>query len=78
MLERYFPLAMSGNMKAAALCCKFTGQRATLLGLFAPQQTIVSLEPTQPRETSTDKIERALNALIEDGRRSPNGRGEPH
>jgi hypothetical protein len=36
-----------------------------LLGLFAPQQTIVSLEPNQPRENSTDRIERALNALTE-------------
>jgi hypothetical protein len=36
--------------------------------------------PPEHRQTSTDKIEAALNALIEDGKRtrSQNGQGEPH
>jgi len=71
MHERYYPAALSDNMKAAQLCCKLTGQRATLLGLFAPQQTIVSLEPTQPRQTSMDRIEAALNALTEQRNKKP-------
>jgi hypothetical protein len=34
--------------------------------------------PPASQPTSTDKIEAALNALIEDGKRSQNGHGETH
>jgi hypothetical protein len=35
--------------------------------------------PPEHKQTSTDRIEAALNALVEDGKRSrPNSRGESH
>ena len=34
--------------------------------------------PPANQPTSTDRIQRALGALVADGKRSPNGRGEPH
>jgi hypothetical protein len=44
-----------------------------MLGLYAPQTAVLKIvDEATPRETSTDKIERALNALIEDQR----GKGE--
>jgi hypothetical protein len=53
-----------------------------LLGICQPNtahaNTIVAINKNVERETSTDKIERALNALIENQRRSqPNGQGGP-
>jgi hypothetical protein len=69
LLADFTPLARSGNMKALTACVKLLNQQALLLGLYQPTQSIVQLEPTPHRETSTDKIERALNALLEDQKR---------
>jgi DNA-binding transcriptional MerR regulator len=65
---------------AGALLVKVAERKATLLGMNAPIGHAVRVvsHPPDHRVTSTDKIERALNALIEDGKRSQNGRGEPH
>jgi hypothetical protein len=42
-----------------------------MLGLHVPQTAVLKIvEEATPRETSTDKIEAALNRLLED----PNGR----
>lgn len=39
-------------------------------GLHAPQTAVLKIvEESTPRETSTDRIERALNALLEDQRK---------
>lgn len=41
-----------------------------MLGLHTPQvHTLQIVAEATPRETSTDKIERALNALLADGRK---------
>ena len=56
-------------------------RKATLLGLNAPIGHAVRVvqHPPEHRETSTDKIERVLNALVEDGKRSKsNGHSESH
>jgi hypothetical protein len=67
---------------AGALLVKVAERKATLLGLNAPIGHAVRVvqHPPEHRQTSTDKIEAALNALIEDGKRtrSQNGQGEPH
>jgi hypothetical protein len=68
------------DVAAATLLVKVAERRATLLGLNPPIGHAVRVvqHPPEHHETSTDKIERALNALIEDGKQSQNGRGEPH
>jgi hypothetical protein len=66
---------------AGALLVKVAERKATLLGLNAPIGHAVRIVQHAPenRQTSTDKIEAALNALIEDQRRSQaNDQGEPH
>jgi hypothetical protein len=65
---------------AHALLVKVAERKATLLGLNAPIGHAVRVVQHKPehRQTSTDKIEAALNALVADGKRSQNGRGEPH
>lgn len=41
-------------------------------GLHVPQTAVLKIvEEAAPRETSIDKIERALNALIEDQNKDP-------
>jgi hypothetical protein len=74
--------ALRSVKNRGALLVKVAERKATLLGLNASighAVRVVQHAPEQ-RETSTDKIERALAALIEDGKRtqSRNGQGEPH
>jgi hypothetical protein len=41
-----------------------------MLGLHAPQTAVLKIvDEATPKETTTDRIERALNALIEDQRK---------
>jgi hypothetical protein len=68
------------DVASGVLLVKVAERRATLLGLNAPQGHAVRVvqHPPEHHETSTDRIERALDALITDQRRSQNGQGEPH
>ena len=77
------------DVPSGVLLVKIHERRATLLGLnpMLGHAVHVVQHPPAHHETSTDKIERALNALIEDGKRSKanghsepkaNGEGEPH
>jgi hypothetical protein len=71
------------DVAAGVLLIKAQERRATLLGANAPLGHVVRVvQPPAHRETSTDKLERALNALIEDQRREQangsNGQSEPH
>jgi hypothetical protein len=71
VLEAHLPLARSGHQKATTQVLKCLSLRAAVLGLIRPMSSAVELQAQAPnRETTTDKIERALNALIEDGKRS--------
>jgi hypothetical protein len=60
---------------AGALLVKAAERKATLLGLNPPLGHAVRVvqHPPEHQPTSTDKIEAALNALIEDGRRKGSG-----
>jgi hypothetical protein len=74
------PRFVDRDVPSGVLLIKVAERRATLLGLnpvlgFAAH---VVQHPPEYRETSTDKIERALAHLIEDQWRSQNGQGEPH
>jgi hypothetical protein len=70
------------DVPSAMVLIKAAERRATLLGLNPVLGHAVSIvqHPPEHRQTSTDKIEAALNALIENGKRtrSQNGQGEPH
>jgi DNA-binding transcriptional MerR regulator len=65
------------DVAAGVLLVKIAERRATLLGLNPVLGHAVSIvqHPPAHHETSTDEIERALNALIEDQRRTQNGQG---
>ena len=69
------------DVAAGLLMLKIAERRATLLGLNAPIGHAVRVvqHPPEHQPTSTERIEAALAALIEDGKRSkPNGHGDPH
>jgi hypothetical protein len=69
------------DVPSGVLLIKVAERRATLLGLNPTLGHAVAIvqHPPEHRETSTDKIERALARLIEDQRREQaNGSGEPH
>jgi hypothetical protein len=54
------------------LVAKLIERRCVMLSLHAPQTaTLQIIEANAPKETSTDRIERALNALIEDQKKDP-------
>lgn len=49
---------------------KIIERRGVMLGLHVPQTAVLKIvEDAAPRETGTDRIERALNALLEDPRK---------
>ena len=69
------------DVASGVLMVKIAERRATLLGLNAPIGHAVRVvqHPPVHQPTSTERIEAALAALVEDGRRSKsNGQGEPH
>jgi DNA-binding transcriptional MerR regulator len=69
------------DVPSAMVLIKAAERRATLLGLNPVLGHAVSIvqHPPENRQTSTDKIEAALNKLIADRRRSEaNGNGESH
>jgi hypothetical protein len=72
---RFDTWSESRDTAAGALLVKVAERKATLLGLNAPIGHAVRVvqHPPEHCETSTDKIERALDALLEDQRRSQNG-----
>jgi hypothetical protein len=59
------------DIGAGVLLCKVSERRATLLGLNAPIGHAVQVIQPAPehQETSTDRIEKALAALREEGRK---------
>jgi hypothetical protein len=57
-----------GDVQCGALVTKIIDGRGVMLGLHTPQTAVKIVEEAVPKETSTDKIERALNALLEDQR----------
>ena len=61
-----------------ALVTKISERRGVMLGLHVPQTAVLEIaDDATPREAGTDRIERALNALLED-RRGRDGGDKPH
>jgi hypothetical protein len=70
VIEGLFPRAVAGEHAAVTDLNKIWGRKIGILGLRAPETAILRIvEESRPRETSTDRIERVLNALIEDQRK---------
>jgi hypothetical protein len=47
-------------------------RRCVILGLHTPQTAVLQIvETSAPKETSTDRIERALNALLIEQKKDP-------
>lgn len=70
----FYEKALEGDIASDALVEKLITRRCVMLGLHAPQTAVLKIvAEATPRETSTDKIERALNALIEDQRKDGDG-----
>jgi hypothetical protein len=63
VIAKNYPALLAGDWRATNACLKANAQRATLMGLFAPQQAVVSVQPPE-RISSTQKIERALHNLL--------------
>jgi len=67
MHAKFFQLARGGDHAAAHVCVKIGERRARLLGLDAPDKMDMTLLGTR-RETSTDRIEAALNLVRSTGK----------
>lgn len=71
--------AVRGNMQAVLAALKIIQRRCTMLGLHTPQlHTLQIVDATTPKQTSTDRLEAALNALVEDQRSERPERENPH
>ena len=65
--ETFYARALEGDVQCGALVTKIIERRCVMLGLHTPQQAVLQIvAEATPKETSTDKIERVLNALIKD------------
>jgi hypothetical protein len=54
-----------------ALVTKIIERRCAMLGLHTPQTAVLQIvDEARPKETSTDRIERVLNELLEDQKKS--------
>jgi pyridoxal/pyridoxine/pyridoxamine kinase len=70
MQLRFYEHALEGDVASGALVAKLIERRGVMLGLHTPQTAVLQIvDEAKPRETSTDRIERALNALLTDGRK---------
>jgi hypothetical protein len=67
----FYEKALEGDIASGALCEKIIARRCVMLGLHAPQPAVLKIvDEATRRETSTDRIERALAELLrrEEGR----------
>jgi hypothetical protein len=63
---------MNGDVGAGQLVKKLIAGRGVMLGLHAPQEAVLRIvEEARPKETSTDRIEAALNAPATTGSPTP-------
>jgi hypothetical protein len=66
----FYERALEGDVPSGALVSKLIERRGVMLGLHTPQTAVLQIvDEAKPRETSTDRIERALNALLTDCRK---------
>ena len=70
-------LLVDRDVPSAMVLIKAAERHATLLGLNLGHAISIVQHPPVHQPNSTDKIEAALNALIDDGKRT-NGQDEPY
>jgi transposase len=64
--EVFYQRALGGDVQCGLLILKLIERRGVMLGLHAPQRAVLQIvDEAAPKETSTDRIERALNLLRE-------------
>jgi len=67
MQLRFYEHALEGDVPSGALVAKLIERRGVMFGLHTPQTAVLQIvDEAKPRETSTDKIEAALNKLLAD------------
>ena len=64
MLGKVMPMAAGGDLHAMATANKLITTQNLILGINQPSAPLVNVE-VGPKQTSTDRIEAALNALLE-------------
>lgn len=69
MQQVFFQRACEGDVAAGALVEKIIARRCVMLGLHAPQTAVLKIvDEATPKHTTTDRLEAALTALIDDKR----------
>lgn len=67
--QQYYAKAMNGDLQAAQFVSKLIERRCVMLGLHTPQMhTLQIIDNTTQRKSTTDRLEAAISALIEDKR----------
>jgi hypothetical protein len=67
----FYEKALGDDIASGALCEKIIARRCVMLGLHVPQTAVLKIvDEATPKETSTDRIERAGRAVREEGRRA--------
>ncbi len=62
--ETFYARALEGDVQCGALVAKLIERRGVMLGLHTPQTAVLQIvDEATPKETSTDRIERALAEL---------------
>jgi hypothetical protein len=70
--ETFYARASEGDVQCGALVTKIRERCRVMLGLHAPQTAVLQIvENSTPKETMTNKIEAALNALVTDQKKVP-------
>lgn len=75
-LKSYSGKRLVGDVAAGTILVKTNERRSSLLGLNSPPVNVVHAPP-QHQESSTDRIERVLNELIEMDKQA-NGSAAPN
>jgi hypothetical protein len=61
----FYERALEGDVPSGAPVAKLIERRGVMLGLHTPQTAVLQIvDEAKPRETSTDRLEAALNRLI--------------
>lgn len=66
----FYQRALEGDVQCGALVTKIIERCGVMLGLHTPQTAVLKIvEDAGPKQTNTDRIEAALNALLADQRK---------
>lgn len=73
--QTFYQRALEGDVQCGVLVTKIIERRGVMLGLHVPQTAVLKIVgEAAPKQTTTDRLEKALAALIEDQR----GKDDPN